>query len=364
MRETRRFKLNTELKLHNDIETRIEKLPEHYKKFFIWKQPNKSTRRHTIKSYLLHLNKVEDLLGKKLMEKKGAAYVSVTKDELVQLKDTLSHKLNHKPSSVNAYLASIKSIFKYWTQELEIVEKSPIPLDFQEEEPYAEKEMYITEEHLREINNILDELVKTVTTKIPASMNVTSLFFHALQRKAIIRLMIDTGARVGEIAGITANDFDRYEIMIDKRKHKQWQVKIYNSKKRDGSPLARWLPISKETKKAVDEMLYHAQLKIKNGELPLSTANFSKAFHRKNRSRAIQTWINEIQKDLNKMGYNIPKLTPHHFRHLFATRLILAGENDATVQKMLGQKNIQSIIRYVKASNQMAGAASYRTFGF
>ena len=60
--------------------------------------------------------------------------------------------------------------------------------------------------------------------------------------------------------------------------------------------------------------------------------------------------VNRIIRNANCVLDTKETITPHTFRHSFATMLTEEGESLFTVQKILGHKSIHSTFRYIKAA--------------
>lgn len=59
--------------------------------------------------------------------------------------------------------------------------------------------------------------------------------------------------------------------------------------------------------------------------------------------------MNAIGKVVNRMGHvlGIPKLTPHKFRHTYATRLLKNGADIGTVRILMGHSSLEVTHRYL-----------------
>lgn len=60
--------------------------------------------------------------------------------------------------------------------------------------------------------------------------------------------------------------------------------------------------------------------------------------------------VNRTIKKANFVLDTKETITPHTFRHSFATMLTEEGESLYKIQKILGHKSINSTIRYIKAA--------------
>ncbi len=147
------------------------------------------------------------------------------------------------------------------------------------------------------------------------------------RNKAIIFLLWGCGLRIKEALNLNFEHIINDQIIVQGKGNKQ-----------------RLIPLMKEVKK----ILYIWLSKRKN------TKDIEPLFigRRGNRlsPRTIQILIANIRKKLN-LDDNV---TPHSFRHSFATHLIEEGVDLRTLQTLLGHSNITTTQHYTKISNIFA----------
>lgn len=359
-------------RIYKYIDERIKRLPEHYQDYFYSLNPEEPSSRTTIKSYLSHLVKLEKVLGKPLLGKKDGQYIPITKDDCRKMRLDFKNIYGYKNTSINAYFSTAKSMYKYWVDQAEILDRSPITSEFHYKTGRNLKEIYITEEHIEAIKEHLQEQANIKLDFLPDSFDVSYINFQALQRQAIIRIIMDTGIRVSEAVKIRITDFKEADVVIDNQKHKKWQIRIKTSKKQDGGYFYRWVSVDTETKKCVDQLIYIAPTRMKSGLSPISSTLKSmnlknpekSGFNEISRIESVRRWVSDIRDKLNKKGFNIPELSPHAFRHLVVTRHVVAGANVLELQQVMGWSSASSAEPYIHDSPQIAGALAHKTFGF
>lgn len=142
--------------------------------------------------------------------------------------------------------------------------------------------------------------------------------------KVIIQLLYSTGIRVGECVNIKKQDISipRMVIRIPKGKGQK----------------DRYVPLSPMMLEQLE--LYYEQY---NPEEYIF-------YGRKKEEPMCRATINRIIRNTNFVLETKETITPHTFRHSFATMLTEEGESLYTVQKILGHKSINSTFRYIKAA--------------
>jgi integrase len=138
---------------------------------------------------------------------------------------------------------------------------------------------------------------------------------------AIIRLFIDTGMRLGELAGLEVNhiDFDHDVALVLGKGRKP-----------------RSCPFGTKTAKAVDRYL-RARTRHPDAALPwlwLST-----------KGRLTDSGVRQmLERRCEKAG--IPRVNPHRFRHSFAHLWLAAGGNEGDLMRLTGWSSREMVQRY------------------
>lgn len=157
------------------------------------------------------------------------------------------------------------------------------------------------------------------------------LFFTFVDKprdKAIFMLMLRSGLRVAEVAGLTldAIDFRRGKILVDAGKGNKGRVAYVSQ---DGmNALVAYL---KARPKSKAKHLFLVEKGPCRGK-PLSVRGIQKRMEHYARKAGLRT-------------------SSHHLRHTMATQMLNAGADLATIQDLLGHKSVTTTQRYCKVSN-------------
>ncbi|WP_281532558.1 tyrosine-type recombinase/integrase [Anaerocolumna aminovalerica] len=188
-----------------------------------------------------------------------------------------------------------------------------------------------------------DEIVRAMT------LEEQNLFTEYAKESWIYPLVITalfTGMRSGELRGIKWKDVDFKKKEIHIRKTLVYLNKEYSleppktkSSKRDIPMLDNVYQLLKEHKKQQLErkLLLGEQWKTKKGMedlvFPSDTGNPL------NRDR-LKVQVNKIVDAINGDGTEFQHITPHYWRHSFATRCIEQGMQPKVLQKILGHSKL------------------------
>lgn len=149
--------------------------------------------------------------------------------------------------------------------------------------------------------------------------------FYKLRNLSIFSLMLYTGLRISEIVNINLSDLEyamNHEILIIVGKgNKERKVPLLQEELMDGN-----------LKHLYEYYNKRLEMNLENEALFLSTKKCRIS------PRGIQLLIKKYSQDIN-LNKNI---TPHKFRHTFATHLIKNGADIRKVQELLGHSSIST----------------------
>lgn len=224
-----------------------------------------------------------------------------------------------KPKTVKRKIASTKAFF-HWMEEKEWIEKNPIhKIHTHFREPKVLPKT-ISDHVLTQFLQILYDArneAKTDTAKKGVLRDI-----------AVIELLFGTGIRISELCSLQIEDINLIEgeVLIHGKGRKERLIQI---------PDEDLLQLLTD---------YTQTFQIKDGY-----------FFRNNRNQVLsdQSVRNMIQKYANKAGIT-QHITPHMFRHTFATSLLDADVNLRCIQELLGHSSIQTteIYTHVSAAKQ------------
>ena len=147
----------------------------------------------------------------------------------------------------------------------------------------------------------------------------------SLRNYLLIELLYSTGARVSEVVGISLNDFGKTQIGNEE---------ISTLKLRGKGGKERIVPLGSYAKQALDDYLVRTRPSLlkKNNESAL-LLNV-----RGGRLSRVSAW--ELVKQATKRAGLETRVTPHVFRHSYATHLLDGGADIRVVQELLGHASV------------------------
>ena len=220
------------------------------------------------------------------------------------------YEKKYNSKSICNHISSLRSFFKYLKNN-DYVSSNPMTLI---ENPKLEKKLpkYLYYEDIEKILNIPD-------------LNTDLGVRNAL----ILEMLYVTGIRVSELINIKISDIDftNCKIKILGKGNKERLVMYGNRCK---LLLDKYLEIRKNFLKDNNEYLF---LGVKGKKI---------------NDRVIRSIINELSV---KAGINL-KISPHTFRHTFATHMLNEGADLRSVQELLGHENLSTTTIYTHVTNE------------
>lgn len=198
-------------------------------------------------------------------------------------------------------ISSLKSFFNYLVIE-NIIEENPAQtIENPKIGTYLPETLRLDE---------IDELISNIDLSHP----------QGNRNKAVIEVLYSCGLRVSELINLKISNFHKKEGFI--------KVEGKGSKE-------RLIPIGKLAISLIDTYFESNRnhQKIKQG-------NNDYIFLNRNGSKLTRVMIFTIVKNLVEKSKLKKKISPHTFRHSFATHLIERGANLRAVQEMLGHESI------------------------
>lgn len=227
-------------------------------------------------------------------------------------------KFNYKKTTVARKIASLRTFFKYLYKS-QFIEINPTENISAPKKPKSLPK-FLTDD---EMNKILDN----IKIDTPAG----------LRNKAILELLSATGMRVSELSNLNFEDLnlDENEITVFGKGAKE-----------------RIVLVSERAKKYLLQYIDVARpLIVKNApmqELTESSPVFINKTGYRLQSKTIRVVINDLVDKIQ-----LPKhVTPHVFRHSFATRMLEHGADLRVVQELLGHASISNTQIYTHVSVQ------------
>ncbi len=142
--------------------------------------------------------------------------------------------------------------------------------------------------------------------------------------RAILYLLYACGLRVSELCGLNLQDVGDTEVRVKGKGGKE-----------------RVVPIAKEALEALDAYLLMTK---REEEQPFFLGDRGKRLRREGVWQMIKLYAKQAGIEKN--------ISPHTFRHSFATHLLEGGADLRVIQELLGHSNISTTDRYTHLSDQ------------
>ena len=259
---------------------------------------------NSISAYRRDLAKFSDFLDKEKLD-----FERLSEDEIISFEVWLKG-LGMAVTSINRNISALKSFYKYLAQEFST--NNPVSALLSSKVPRRLPKALT----IKEITSLIDS---TKREGDPIS----------LRDHAIIELLYGTGARVSEIVGIDINDFAQSDVEGNP---------ITTLKLRGKGSKERIVPLGSFAKNALDEYLVRIRpnLLSKSKSAKVETALFlNQRGSRLSRQSAWQM-ISDAADSTGLSG----KVSPHVFRHSYATHLLDGGADIRVVQELLGHASV------------------------
>lgn len=157
--------------------------------------------------------------------------------------------------------------------------------------------------------------------------------------RALTHLLIVTGCRRGEIAGLKWDkvDLEQCRIKIDRALLSTPSRGVYEDTTKTED--TRYLRIPAETVQLLKQYrVYQWELQLKNGDRWKDTGYvFTTDDGNWTRPDTITAWLSDFSK-----RHGLPHINPHAFRHTVASVLIANGTDVVTVSKQLGHASVNT----------------------
>ncbi len=225
---------------------------------------------------------------------------------------TKLHNLNRKPGTVARKISSLRNFYKYLFEN-NLVKNNPF------EYARVPKIMRYHPDYLT-----VDEVTAILKQPKPEDRN-------GIRDRAILELIYGTGIRISELINLKISSvYDEIGF-----------IKIVGKGNKE-----RLVPYGRYASRAVEKYLVDEREKIrpeKDGDI-LFLSNRKKKFSR------VGLW--KMIKKYARKAVIKKEVTPHTFRHSFATHLIEGGADLRTVQELLGHASISTTQIYTQVDRE------------
>lgn len=236
-------------------------------------------------------------------------YSSLTEEDISLYESSLK-RLDLSPASINRAISALKSFYLYLGIEYEIAN----PMQAVERRKLT-----------RKLPKALT--VSEITSLIDATKRLDNPI--SLRDFALLELLYGTGARVSEVIGINLNDI---------ASSADDQSAVSTVKLRGKGSKERIVPIGSYAMKALSEYLTRTRpaLAEKSKQKNANAALFLNS--RGTRLSRVSAW--HIVSDAADATGLRGKISPHVFRHSYATHLLDGGADIRVVQELLGHASV------------------------
>ena len=269
----------------------------HKKGYKAWLQLEKSLSDHSVSAYLSDLEKLTQFF---LSAELKVAPKEVTLKHLQQFTAFLN-ELGMTATSQARIISGIRSFFDYCVAE-NLVENDPTLLLEAPKTRHKLPDTLSAEE--------VDQIISSIDLSTP----------EGIRNKAIFETMYSCGLRVSEVVNLKISQFypDLGFLRVTGKGDKE-----------------RLVPMGKSAVKYIS--IYENRVRV---HVPVQPGNEDVLFLNNRGRKLSRVMIFLIIKDLAKKAGIKKTVSPHTFRHSFATHLVEGGADLRAVQEMLGHESI------------------------
>ncbi len=281
---------------------------DYIKGFSNYLKLDKGVAENTQKAYM---NDIQKLAGY-LCDKAIKSPLKVERKDLDDFVDFLG-KLEIATTTQARIVSSVKSFFQYLIYD-DSLKENPAELL---ESPRLSRKLPAPLS-IDEINQIIEQIDKTTS--------------NGIRNLAIVETMYACGLRVSEVIALRISDlnFDEDYITVIGKGNKE-----------------RIVPIGEKAKQCINE--YRENIR---SSLSIHPEHRDTLFLNNRGKGLSRIMVFYIIKELAKLADIHKNISPHTFRHSFATHLIEGGANLRAVQEMLGHESITTTEIYTHIDRQ------------
>jgi integrase/recombinase XerD len=272
----------------------------HIKQFKAYLKLERSLSENSIEAYLRDVQKLEQFI---LMKYKNVSPLKISGKHLQEFIQYVN-ELGMSAQSQARILSGVKAFYKYLLYE-ELIDKDPTSLI---EGPKLGRKLPDTLS-FPEIEKLLNAIDLSTS--------------EGARNRAMLEVLYSCGLRVSELVTLKLNNvfFDEGFVRVIGKGNKE-----------------RLVPIGRDATKFLK--IYIDKVRGKSPHKPVQKGNEAFAFLNRNGRRLTRVMVFTIIKKLAEMIGLKKTISPHTFRHSFATHLIEGGADLRAVQEMLGHESI------------------------
>ena len=236
---------------------------------------------------------------------------AITSDDIAAFEVSLK-ALDLAPASINRIMSAVRTFYKYQNREYQVLDPTT---DISHNKASRRLPKALT--------------VSEVTSLIEAGLREGDII--SLRDHALLELLYSSGARVSEIIGINLSDFSKSTLSGDE---------ITTLRIRGKGGKERIVPLGKFAVTAIDNYLVRTRpdLAAKSGRKE-SSVNGALFLNQKGTRISRQSAWQIVLTAAGRAGIT-RKVSPHVFRHSYATHLLDGGADIRVVQELLGHASV------------------------
>ena len=257
---------------------------------------------HTVRCYEHQLKRFFTLMGKPVL--------AVTAADVRCFIEQLQAQ-GRKAKTINCYLNSLRQLYEFWRQEQDAELENPV--------------------HLKYFLKQDDPLPAVIA---PEALDALLSLVKQPRDRAIFLLMLRSGLRVQEVAGLRRKDCDLQGRRLTIRQAKNRRERLAY--------------LSADTVEALQAYLR---------QCPTTAADQALFVGRKGRYKRRGLTVRAIQKLLERYRCRVGlSIRCHQFRHTFASDLLTVGADLVVIQDLLGHRQVQTTQNYCRVANEKVRA--------
>lgn len=247
---------------------------------------------------------------KKYLDTKRRSYLSMKYKDVLDYTKYLKETCEFTPTSINRHLSSLRSFYNYLILN-NVITSNPFKLIKGQKKELKLPNYMKYSEFEDMINSIPDDTL-------------------GIRNRCLFEMLFCSGARIGELININVSDID----------FSNKQIKVLGKGNKE-----RIIYLNEHAIDSLNDYLDNSRLILLNGRK--SDRLFINHIGGDLTTRGVRDIIDNI---IKKASLNI-KVTPHMFRHTFATMLLNEGCSLRSVQELLGHANLSTTSIYTHVSN-------------
>jgi len=257
---------------------------------------------NSISAYGRDLAKFSDFLQERKLQ-----YQTLSSEEIIQFASSLKAQ-GLSPASVNRTISGVKTFYKYAARE------------YGANNPMGEIERAKLARKLPKALTV-SEILSLIDSAIREGDRIS------LRDHAILELMYGSGARVSEIVGLNTSDISTAQTT---------DGEIQTLKLRGKGSKERLVPLGGFAQRALSDYLVRLRPELANKQSKTTSALFLNS--QGTRLSRVSAW--QIVSDAADRAGLKGKISPHVFRHSYATHLLDGGADIRVVQELLGHSSV------------------------